>query len=159
MSLARNGTRAEDSVWFCCWQIHKVTENPAEVKRGESTICTCLLLMWARLMAPVQGRADDRTVKSSPSWSPSCLNPQVEAEEKALSEAWALELADWISSIMVLRIVYFLASKHGEEPGTTTFSRCLLPLCSLGGGAWLHPAAYMSIHVSPTSSASLESPD
>lgn len=81
-----------------------------------------------------QGRADGRTAKSSPSGSPSYINLQVKAEEKqALSEVCAVQLADRISSIVVFKIVYFLASKNMEEPGTTAFSKRLPPLPSLHG--------------------------
>lgn len=82
----------------------------------------------------MQGRAVGRTAKNFPSGCPFYINVQVKTEEKqALSEVWALQLADRISSIVVLKIVYFLASKNTEEPGTTALSKCLLPLPSLRG--------------------------
>ena len=54
-------------------------------------------------------------------------------EKKALREAGALLLADQAASIVVLQVLYFLASKNTEEPGTTAVSKCLPPLPSLRG--------------------------
>lgn len=73
----------------------------------------------------------------------SCINLQVKAEEKqALSEVWALQLADRISSIVMLKIVYFLASRSTEQPRTTAFGKCLL-LPSCHGWAWHQPAVLL----------------
>lgn len=44
---------------------------------------------------------------------------------------WALQLAGWVSSAVVLERVYSSASKTLEEPGTTTFIKCLPLLTSL----------------------------
>ena len=43
----------------------------------------------------------------------------------------ALSLIEWIPTVAVLKIVYFLGSRHMGEPGTTAFSKCLLPMSSL----------------------------
>lgn len=43
---------------------------------------------------------------------------------------------------MVLRVVYFSVSKHREEPGTTPFSKCLLPVRSLGGWGLASPSSF-----------------
>lgn len=90
-------------------------------------------MLWAhyfdmRKLITVQGRADGRTVEF-PIWEPILCYPLRESWRKTvLSEVWALQLADRISSIVALKIVYFLASKNTEEPGTTAFGKWLLSL-------------------------------
>ena len=74
-------------------------EKPVKVKRREPTTCTCLLLIWRKLITTVQGRADGRTAKGSPSGS------SFSQEKQALREVWVLQLADQISFTILLKIV------------------------------------------------------
>lgn len=56
---------------------------------------------------------------------------------KPLGKFELLQLADRISSIVVLKIVYFLASRNMEVPGPTVFSKRLLLSSSQGLGLTL----------------------
>lgn len=78
----------------------------------------------------VHGRADGRTAKNSLS----SIHLQVQAKERqAFSEVWVLP--GWMSSIVVLKTLYFLASKTRkslEQPLANTVLASSFQLCGLG---------------------------
>lgn len=92
-------------------------------------------------MTTVPGRADGRTAKSSPS----SIHLQVQAEERqAFSEVWVLQMPDRISSIVVLKKLYFLASKTWKSLEQPLSNACFL-FPAFGGWAWHQPAAYLCV--------------